>query len=121
MKRFEFIVTFIISYVTCGIYTLYMWYQMAKANNEIARQNGKETIMDFIPAYLIGCVTCGIFLIYWYYKFFNQQVELQKLYGVKSEPTDNPILLILLTFVPVYSYYVICDNYNRTADAFEGK
>ncbi len=121
MKRFEFIVTFLISYFLCGIYGLYAWYHMAKNDNEIARQNGKAVIMDFIPAYLLGCVTCGIYFIYWYYKYFEQQVELQKLYGVKSDPTDNPVLLMLLMFVPVYSYYVLCDNYNRLADAYEGK
>jgi hypothetical protein len=66
---------------------------------------------------LLGLITCGIYSIYWQYKFYAQQIAIAKASGVETSPTDSPILMLLLGFVPIYSFYVICDNYNRTANA----
>ncbi|MBQ8905986.1 MAG: DUF4234 domain-containing protein [Ruminococcus sp.] len=117
MKRFEFLMTFILSYVTCGIYGMYMFYVMTETNNQIARNRGVAEISGFIKAVLLGCVTCGIYTIYWMYKFAEQQVAIAKASGVQPQPTDSPIVLFLINYVPVYSFYVLCDNYNRTVDA----
>lgn len=121
MKRFEFVTTLLLNIVTCGIYSIYMWYAMAENNNAMASANGRPRIQNFIIAYLLGCVTCGIYLIYWYYKFAEQQIEVAKIYGQKPAPTDNAIVMMILYFVPIYSFYVICDNYNRTVDAYNGR
>lgn len=113
-KKFDFGIMILLHYVTCGIYPLYMWASMTAANNQEASLYGIKQIMGFGIAFLLGLVTCGIFFYYWYYTFMEQQAALAKAKGVKLEPTDSPILLTLLTFVPFYSYYVLCDNYNRT-------
>lgn len=115
-KRFDFVVTFILNYVTCGIYALYMWYTMTENNNRIARKYGIPEIRNFIIAMLLGVITCGIYEIYWMYKFMEQQVAINRASGVESKPTDSPVVLLLLMFVPVYSYYVLCDNHNRGVD-----
>lgn len=112
-KQFNWIVSYLLTVVTCGIYNYYMFGYMGKSSNDEAERYGVKKIMDFLPALLLGFVTCGIFLIVWQYQFMNQQVELARAKGVNVAPTDNPILLLLILFVPFYSYYVLCDNYNR--------
>lgn len=117
MKKFEFVPTLVLSLVTCGIYTLYALYVMNQNNNTIARKYGVAEISGLVKAILLGCVTCGIYTLYWVYKFFDQQIAIAKASGVQPAPVDNAIVMLLLYYVPVYNYYILCDNYNRTVDA----
>ena len=117
MKKFEFIPSFILSIVTCGIYALYMWYTMAANNNKIAEKCNVKKTGNFIVAVIIGMFTCGIFTLYWIFTFFKQQVEIAKANGVTVQPVTEPIILLILTCVPVYSYYMLCDNHNKVVDA----
>ncbi len=112
-KKFEFVPTFLLSIVTCGLYALYMLYSMAKDANTEAERYGCKKIMDFLPAFLLGMVTCGIFTFIWMYQYFNQITEIAKAKGVNVAPSDSPIVLLLVYFVPIYNYYVLCDNHNR--------
>ncbi|MBE6716603.1 MAG: DUF4234 domain-containing protein [Ruminococcaceae bacterium] len=112
-KQFNWIVTYLLSLVTCGIYGFYVFGYMGASSNAEAERYGCKKIMNFVPALLLGFVTCGIFLIVWYYQFMKQQVEIARAKGVKVEPTEEPILLVLILYVPFYSYYVLCENYNR--------
>ena len=116
MKKFNWIAVLILNIITCGIYSLYLWFVMAKNSNLMAEKSGSKKIMGFIPAVLLGCVTFGIFTIIWMYQFCRLQVEISKANGTNTQPTDTPILLLILMIVPVYSYYVLCDNYNRNVD-----
>lgn len=116
-KQFNWLTAFLLSIVTCGIYQIYLWYSISAANNAEAERLGCKKIMGFIPAFLIGMITCGIFLIVWYYLFMNQQVELAQKKGVAVSPVDNAILLTILMFIPIYSYYVLCENYNKVIAA----
>ncbi len=117
MKKFNWIVAFILNYVTCGIYSLYMWIVMTKNSNKMAEKAGVKKIMGFIPALLLSCITLGIYAIIWMYKFEKLQVEIAKANGTSTQPTDSPIVLLILMIVPIYSFYVFCDNYNRNVDA----
>ena len=37
-KRFNWIVTMILSVVTCGLYSMYVWYKMSKEQNDMAEK-----------------------------------------------------------------------------------
>ena len=117
MKKFNWIVALVLNYVTCGIYSLYMWFVITKNSNKMAEQAGVKKIMGFIPSILLGCITFGIYTIIWMYKFEKLQVELAKANGTSSQPVESPIVLLILMIVPIYSFYVFCDNYNRNVDA----
>ena len=117
MKKFNWVACWLIPCVTFGIYNFYMWAVMTKNSNTIAESCGQKKIMPFIPALLLGCVTCGIFLIVWYVQFQAQQVAIAKANGTATKPTQNVFLLFILMFVPIYSYILLCDNYNRNVDA----
>lgn len=113
MKRFDFVPTFILSIITAGIYSLYVWHVMSKTNNEIARQNGMPENKSFIVAFLLGCVTCSIYLIYWYYKFMVQQVQILQMKGRPVAISSSPVVLVIMMFIPILSFYVLCTNYNE--------
>ena len=117
MKKFNWIALWLLPNVTFGIYGLYANHVMTKNLNAMAETCGKKKIMGYIPAWLLGFVTFGIFPIYWFYTFFNLQVELAKEKNVELKPVDNPWLLLLISCVPIYSFYVICDNHNKLVDA----
>ena len=119
MKKFNWIKALLLNIVTLGIYSIYMWYKMGKQQNEMAEQLGEKQIMGFVAAFLLGMITCGIFTIVWFFLFMKQQAALAEAKGVALAPTASPIVLTILIFVPIYSFYVICDNNNKLVDAFE--
>lgn len=122
MKKFNWVHTLLLNVVTCGIYSIYAWYVMTENNNKIAADLGvNEKRMNFILVVLLSTVTCGILPIIWYYRFMRQQVAIANAVNVKAAPTESPIVLLIITFVPIYSFYVLCDNYNRTVDAYEAR
>jgi len=118
-KHFKWIPTMILSVVTCGLYALYFWFKMAKQQNDMAEKLGEKRIMGFIGAFLLGYLTLGIYPIVWMYLFAKQQTVVAHEKGVSLTPVHNPVVLWLLTIVPCYSYYVLCTNHKRIANAFE--
>lgn len=121
MKKFKFLPTLLLSMITGSIYAIYMWCKMVKANNQIAEANGIPKIRGYIASILLGVITCGIYTIYWNFKFQQQQVKILQAYGKPVSVTSEPILLWLLMYVPVLSFYVLCTNYNNGIDAYQGR
>lgn len=121
MKKYNWITVLLLNIVTCGIYSIVVWYKMDKNSKEMADKAGvveEKNSWSFIVFYfLLSCVTCGITGIIWMYKHFKQQAAIAAKTGIKLAPTDNAILLMILMFVPIYGFYVLCDNYNKTVDA----
>ena len=116
-QQFNWVLFWLLGCVTCGIYPIYVFYKMTENNNEIAARHGEKAIMNYLLAFLLTIVTCGLFNLYWLYTFMAQQVKIAEKSGVQVAPTNNAFLLVLLSFVPIYSFYLICDNYNRTVQA----
>ena len=121
MTKFNWILAIVLNYVTCGIYSIVMLCIMSSNNNKLAQQYGVKKRMNYIVATLLGFVTCGIVPLVWIFLFQAQQVELAKATGAETTPTDSSALLGILQFVPIYSFYVLCTNYNRTVEASEAK
>ncbi len=116
MKKQSWIIVLLLSLVTCGIYSLYLWFTYTRDHNIVAAKYGKAQISSFIVALLLGVVTCGIYAIYWMYKFFKQNVEILQAKGVAPVLTDSPILLLILCCIPIISYYVLVENHNLAVD-----
>ena len=143
MKRYSFVSVFILSLITCGLYFLHVISVISINNNAIAQRAQKKSIMHVVPMVLaaagsaivlgaIGIVgDVGICLVLaflvpiviafiWYYQFCRQQCEILEVYGRKATPAHSPIVLVLMGFIPIYSYYVLCENYNMGVNASEG-
>ncbi len=119
MKRFNWITTLLLNFVTFGIYSIYAWYTMGKQHNELAEQIGEKKVMNYIGVFFLSFVTCGIFPIIWMYQYYKLEKALADAKGVQLTPTDSPIVLLLLMFVPFYGFYVLCENNNKICDAYE--
>lgn len=119
MKRLNWIVMWLVGFVTLGIYSVYAWYMMGKQQNEMAAQLGEQKLMNFIGAFFLGFVTCGIFPLVWLYQFMKQQKALADAKGIQLTPSQSPMLLWLLMIVPIYSNYVVCENHNKLCDVYE--
>lgn len=120
MKKFNVITAIILSAITCGIYSLYLWYVVITNNNQIAANNNIPQISGFIKFILLSTVTCGIYGIYWYFKFWQQEGAILQAYGKPHVITGEPIVNLLLMFVPILSWYVLCESYNRGVDGYMG-
>ena len=113
-KRYEFVTTLILSLVTCGIYALIMWADMANNLNELDTSGEKDLANAWLAMLILTPITCGIYGIIWQIRFFTKLINVQKAKGVNPSPTDQPILLWLICcYIPIYSFYAICDNYNK--------
>ena len=118
MKKFNWLAVWLIGAITGSIYYLYALHVMTKNQNEIAKRYNVKTIMGFIPAFLLGCVTCGIYVIIWFYQFAVQQSSILKAMGASSDPATPLGLFLTYYFIPIYSYYVLCENHNKAVDLY---
>lgn len=123
MKKYNWIKALILNVITCGIYSIVMWYKMDKMGKAMADKAGvveeKNNWGFIVFAFLLSGVTCGIMAFVWFFKHFKQQVAIAEKVGVELSPTKAPIVLVILMVVPIYSFYVLCDNHNKLVDACE--
>lgn len=59
----------LLNLVTCGIYRIILYYQMAEEVNVVATKYDGKTTMNFLLAMLISIPTCGIFFCIWAHTF----------------------------------------------------
>lgn len=115
----------LLSIVTCGIYSLYFIYSLAKDVNIACAGDGKETA-GLVKLVLLSIVTCGIYGIYWYYALGDRLHENAPRYGLTITETGTTMLLWILvgmifggvgTYVAMYfiikNTNSICSEYNH--------
>lgn len=115
----------LLSIVTCGIYSYYYIYQLAKDVNTICYEDGEETpgLAAFI---LLSLVTCGIYGYYWTYKIAARIKANGPRLGVQIQEGGSDVLLwmVLGYFTCSITYYIgmniiiknmnaLCRAYNR--------
>lgn len=102
----------ILSICTCGLYTFYWLYCIAKDINTIAKSQEKETGLDAGLVVLLSIVTCSLFLLYYYWKVGKILNELE--YPNGNHPNDDGIVLILLGFfgLDIISYSILQSTIN---------
>ena len=86
----------ILSIVTCGIYSYYWLYCIAKDSNELSRRHGDaDKTTEAGTVVLLSIITCGIYLFYYIYKVSKQLAGLRFTDGYK--PEDNSVICLLLS------------------------
>ncbi len=112
VEKKNWVTVMLLSIVTCGIYGIVYFVQYAKDVNTVCAGDGKNT-QDYIIALLLGIITCGIYQWVWFYGVGCRLEEAGKRYGVNCQ---SGIIYLLITFVPIYSFYYIVNNMNEFAD-----
>lgn len=95
--------------VTCGIYAIYFWYKCTEDTNRICRGIGKD--QSFAKYILLGIITCGIYdLVYMYTMLDRLNTKAEQTNA--NIPVKGSLLMFLCMFVPIFSYYVLCETLN---------
>ena len=123
----SFWVYFLLSIVTCGLYSIYFWYVYVEDLNTIFYGDGEDS-PNYIIVLLLSWVTCGIYGVYWRYKQANRMYrESYDRYGVMIEENGSAILLwTLLCYLTggigqlVADYFMI-QTLNKTALVYNSR
>ena len=70
-KRRDGLLSSIFGILTCGLYSIYFWFQYGEDVNVICADDGKVT-QNYIVAWLLGIITCGIYSLYWIYNLASR-------------------------------------------------
>ena len=89
----------LLSLVTCGIYSLYLIYQISK---EVRDFRGDSSIDPGLEL-LLCIITCGLYEIYWYYKYGRLVFDMEQRVGV-SGASDMSLILLLL---PIFGFGIV--------------
>lgn len=117
----------LLTFLTCGLYSIYFWYVYVEDLNTIFYGDGEDS-PNYIIVLLLSWVTCGIYGVYWRYKQANRMYrESYDRYGVMIEENGSAILLwTLLGYLTggigqlVADYFMI-HNLNKTALVYNSR
>ena len=113
----------LLSIVTCGIYSYYFLYCLARDINTMCQEDGDFTpgIAAFI---LLSFVTCGFYALYWYYKIGNRLQANAPRYGLVFQENGTTILMwqivgaLMCGLGPIFAMNIIIKNTNAMATVY---
>ena len=85
------VLVFILSFLTCGIYSMIWFYQVTKELNEYNEDYRTNPGL----ALVLMIITCGLYTFYWWYRMNQLMMEAQSKTNYKLV-TDNKVLYLLL-------------------------
>ena len=93
MKNKSIVTCIILSIVTCGIYGIIWYYQIAEGFDQAQTQEKVST--SPMVTVLLNVVTGGIYGMYAYYKWGRQTAEICAYYGRQEQ--DRAVLYLILS------------------------
>ena len=113
----------LLSIVTCGIYSYYFLYCLARDINTMCQEDGDSTpgIAAFI---LLSFVTCRFYALYWYYKIGNRLQANAPRYGLVFQENGTTILMwqivgaLLCGLGSIFAMNIIIKNTNAMATVY---
>ena len=114
---------FLLSLITCGIYSYVFYYQLAIDANRLSEGDGNDTpgLLKYI---LFTLLTCGIYSYIWHYKLGNRLAENAPRYGMQFTENGTTVLLwqlfgaLLCGIGPFIAMNIIIKNTNSLASAY---
>lgn len=113
----------LLSFITCGIYSWYFIYALARDVNAACAGDGKSTA-GLVKLLLLSFITCGFYAWYWYYALGNRLAENAPRYGLSFQENGTTVLLWMLVGVllcgigPLVGMYIIIKNTNSLCGAY---
>lgn len=116
----------LLSIITCGIYSYYFIYSIARDVNTMCREDGQKTggLLAFI---LLSFVTCGFYGLYWEYKLGNRLAANAPRYGLTFQENGTSVLLwylvgsLLCGIGPWVAMHILIKNTNALAAAYNAR
>ena len=113
----------LLSLITCGIYSWYFIYALARDVNAVCAGDGKSTA-GLIKLILLSMITCGFYGLYWYYALGNRLAENAPRYGLSFQENGTTVLLWYLVGMlacgigPFVGMHIIIKNANALCGAY---
>ena len=113
----------ILTIVTCGIYSYYFIYKMAKDVNVACEGDGSSTA-GLLQLMVLSFLTCGIYSWIWYYKLGNRLSENAPRYGMTFTENGTTVLLwnvfgiILCGIGSFIAMNILIKNTNKICHAY---
>lgn len=102
----------ILSFVTCGLYTIYWFICLA---NDLNTASGRTNDTSGGVVFLLSLVTCGIYSLVWLYKA-GDKVDMIRTNRGESPVTPGLLYLLLSIFgLTLVSYCIIQNELNEAA------
>ncbi|SFG28480.1 protein of unknown function [Lachnospiraceae bacterium C7] len=119
----SFIKYLLLSLITCGIYSLFFYYDLIRDINTACAGDNEHTpgLLEFI---LLSIVTCGIYGIYWRYKVACRIYKNSIRYGVLTNDSPSAVLVLCIlgpfvgNITTLVAEYIIISNFNNLAAAY---
>ncbi len=122
----SFLKFFLLSFITCGIYSIVFMYYFTEDLNVVCAGHGKES-PNYLVVFLLSLVTCGIYGIIWYYNQSNRMQDAGYAYGVNIKEGGTTVLLWLLIGMVIgglgywiVNYFMI-NNMNQLAECYNSR
>ena len=116
-----------LSFITCGIYGIYVFWGVVNDINEICNKDGKKS-PNYILVLLLSLLTCGIYGLYWWYIQGERLYKAAEKYGIDVREKGSTMLLwqiLNCTFMPgigaLVAVYIMFDNMNQIALVYNGE
>ena len=109
--------------VTCGLYSCYFIYSLARDLNVACDGDGRNTagLLKFI---LLSFITCGIYSLFWHYSVGNRLAANAPRYGMSFQENGTTILLwvligsLLCGLGSLVAVHIIIKNSNMICGAY---
>lgn len=113
----------LLNLITCGIYSWYFLYALARDVNVVCAGDGKST-PGLVKLILLSFITCGIYSFFWYYSLGNRLAANAPRYGLNFQENGTTVLLwlvlgsMLCGIGPFIAMHIIIRNTNDLCGAY---
>ena len=113
LQRKNIVTCIILSFVTCGFYSLYWLYCLVSDINTISDD---PNAMSPVLVIILSFVTCGLYFLYWVYKAGS--LLDQKMIETGRTAESRPVLYVVLAlFFPIVPYVLLQETIIQLAES----
>jgi len=110
----EIVVNIVLSIVTCGIYAIIWFINMADDVNRIC--NDEKSNQSGGTVFLLTLVTCGIYGIIWFYQVGGRMYRAGQKYGMPISDNGTLYLILEIVGLGIVNYCLLQSDLNKFAN-----
>lgn len=126
IKRRSFGMYLLLTIITCGIYGIIFMYNYNEDVNILCEGVDKPN-MNYLLVILLTIVTCGIYYYIWLCKIGNRINQQGFNWGINIKESGSTLVLwnilgsLLCGLGPIIAQYMMINNFNILADAYNSR
>ena len=122
IKQRSLAVFLLLSFITCGIYSIIFFYQYTEDVNKVCYGDGEKN-QNYIIVCLLSMITCGIYWYYWLYRQADRLNHAAPRYHMDFQEDGVTVLLwyLLGAFIlvgPFIALHIMIKNMNAIAPVY---